>query len=177
MSWRCSVLGGCWPYAARVSLGPTEVIVVLVVALLVLGPDKLPHAARTLGKYLGEFRKFSSAVQSQVDEALKMADATPTPDPESEIQEAEPVEPKPENPDTSGFELIDEKRPSPPPPPPGPTFEAAVPTPQPTLSAQETAPKLDRHGNPPPPRREPRPTGLPTNEPSRPNPQDPGEQA
>ncbi len=38
-------------------LGFTEILVILLVALIVFGPDKLPEVARNLGKALGEFRR------------------------------------------------------------------------------------------------------------------------
>jgi sec-independent protein translocase protein TatA len=38
------------------SIGPMELIIVLVVALLVLGPKRLPDAGRSLGKGMREFR-------------------------------------------------------------------------------------------------------------------------
>jgi sec-independent protein translocase protein TatA len=37
-------------------VGPAELIVVLVVALIVLGPKKLPEVGRSLGKGIREFR-------------------------------------------------------------------------------------------------------------------------
>jgi sec-independent protein translocase protein TatA len=101
-----------------VSLGPSEIIVVLLVALVVLGPDKLPAAARTFGKYLAEFRKFSASVQAQVDQALQVPDTDAAkPKPPGETNDAsgdyDDSQPKPANPDTSGFSLIDEKQPEP----------------------------------------------------------------
>ncbi len=38
-------------------IGITEIILILIVALLVVGPKKLPELARTLGKGMAEFRK------------------------------------------------------------------------------------------------------------------------
>ena len=38
-------------------LGFTEILVILVVALIFLGPEKLPEAAKMIGKTLGEFRR------------------------------------------------------------------------------------------------------------------------
>ncbi len=37
-------------------IGPTELIIVLVIALIVLGPKKLPSAGRSLGQGLREFK-------------------------------------------------------------------------------------------------------------------------
>jgi sec-independent protein translocase protein TatA len=41
--------------------GPLELMVILVVALLVLGPKRLPDAARSLGKGMREFKETLSA--------------------------------------------------------------------------------------------------------------------
>src|SRR5215472_8321581 len=41
-----------------------------VVALVVLGPERLPAAARTLGRFLGQLRSMSSSFQTEVREAL-----------------------------------------------------------------------------------------------------------
>ena len=44
-------------------IGSTELLVILVVALIVLGPKSLPQMARTLGKAMGEFRRVSTDFQ------------------------------------------------------------------------------------------------------------------
>ncbi|SDB25588.1 sec-independent protein translocase protein TatB [Desulfonatronum thiosulfatophilum] len=44
-------------------IGTTELIIILLVALVVLGPAKLPGIARSLGKALGEFRRVTTDVQ------------------------------------------------------------------------------------------------------------------
>jgi sec-independent protein translocase protein TatA len=38
------------------NVGPTELIIVLVIALLILGPKRLPTAGRSLGQGMREFR-------------------------------------------------------------------------------------------------------------------------
>jgi len=48
------------------SVGLPEVLVVLVVALIVLGPKRLPDAARALGKAVAEFRRATSGFQAEV---------------------------------------------------------------------------------------------------------------
>lgn len=45
------------------SLGPTELIIILVIALLILGPGKLPEVGNALGKSIKEFRKAASDVK------------------------------------------------------------------------------------------------------------------
>jgi len=43
-----------------VSLGFPELVVILMVALIVLGPSKLPEVARQLGKAMAEFRRVTA---------------------------------------------------------------------------------------------------------------------
>ncbi len=49
----------------------TELIIILVVALLVIGPEKLPELARTLGKGLAEFKKTAEDFRDTIHEDLK----------------------------------------------------------------------------------------------------------
>jgi sec-independent protein translocase protein TatA len=39
-----------------VNIGPLEILVVLIIALIVLGPQRLPDAAKAVGKGMREFR-------------------------------------------------------------------------------------------------------------------------
>jgi Tat protein translocase TatB subunit len=52
------------------SIGAPEIIVVFIVALLVLGPDRLPKAARQMGKAMAEFRRLSGGFQDEVRRAM-----------------------------------------------------------------------------------------------------------
>ena len=45
------------------SIGTTELLVILVVALVVFGPRKLPELGRSLGRSLGEFKRASDDLQ------------------------------------------------------------------------------------------------------------------
>jgi TatA/E family protein of Tat protein translocase len=47
-------------------LSPAKLLVILVVALLVLGPDKLPKVARQIGGLWGDFQKFRARLESEV---------------------------------------------------------------------------------------------------------------
>ena len=60
-------------------LGFTEILVILVVALLVFGPDRLPELARNLGKGLAEFRRASSDLRRSVLEATETPRHPPAP--------------------------------------------------------------------------------------------------
>jgi TatA/E family protein of Tat protein translocase len=52
-------------------LGMFEIVVILVVALLVFGPERLPELARTIGKGLAEFRRASSDLRRTVMDAAE----------------------------------------------------------------------------------------------------------
>ena len=52
------------------NIGGLEVLFVLVVALVVLGPTKLPEAARRAGKYMNEVRRISGNFQRELREAV-----------------------------------------------------------------------------------------------------------
>jgi TatA/E family protein of Tat protein translocase len=47
-------------------LSPAKLLVILVVALVVLGPDKLPKVAKQIGGLWGDFRKFREKLESEV---------------------------------------------------------------------------------------------------------------
>ena len=51
-----------------VSVGPTELIIVLVIALLVLGPKRLPEVGRSVGRGMREFKDSISGINTRDDE-------------------------------------------------------------------------------------------------------------
>lgn len=55
-------------------IGTTEVLLILAVALLVIGPSKLPEVAKALGKGMAEFKKMSSDVKKTIDFETQLAD-------------------------------------------------------------------------------------------------------
>ena len=61
-------------------IGLPELIVILVVALLVVGPSKLPEVARSIGRALGEFRRVTDEVKDtlQRDIDSEEEDKAPT---------------------------------------------------------------------------------------------------
>jgi sec-independent protein translocase protein TatB len=54
-------------------VGTGELLLIMVVALVVLGPDKLPTAARTAGRWMAEFRRISGGFQNEFRRAVDSA--------------------------------------------------------------------------------------------------------
>jgi sec-independent protein translocase protein TatA len=88
------------------NLGPAEIFLILVVALIVFGPKKLPEVGRQVGAAIRELRKMQDSVRSEINSVIQ-PDAGPL---------ARPVEsstPALEEPDHTSL-------PAPPPPEPQP---------------------------------------------------------
>jgi Tat protein translocase TatB subunit len=82
------------------NIGPLEILTVLVIALVVVGPKRLPELARTIGRGLNEFRKIQDEVKDMVkfdlgadllgedDEPVPNYDmAHPEPEPEAPVDD------------------------------------------------------------------------------------------
>ena len=52
------------------NIGGGELLVIALIALIVLGPQRLPDAARQVGKAMGELRRMSSGFQQELRSAL-----------------------------------------------------------------------------------------------------------
>jgi sec-independent protein translocase protein TatB len=52
-------------------IGFWELSIIMVVALLVIGPERLPGLARKAGLYLGKARRFVSSVKNDINQELK----------------------------------------------------------------------------------------------------------
>lgn len=80
------------------NIGPLEIIVIFVVALLVIGPKRLPELARALGRAVGEFKRATDELRDNLDINLRSIDTNPSPPntiPPKE-EETETSEPKKE---------------------------------------------------------------------------------
>lgn len=55
-------------------LGTQELLVILVIALIIFGPKKIPELARSLGKGINEFRRASREVEKEISEAVNASD-------------------------------------------------------------------------------------------------------
>jgi Tat protein translocase TatB subunit len=70
--------------AVMFNVGGPELLVILLVALIVLGPQRLPEAARTIGRVVSEVRRVSTGFQEELRSAIddagheaRKADAVP----------------------------------------------------------------------------------------------------
>ncbi len=52
------------------NVGGQEFLVIMLLALLVLGPERLPGAVRTVGRIVGELRRISGGFQTELRDAL-----------------------------------------------------------------------------------------------------------
>ncbi len=53
------------------SIGPWEIVLIMAVALIVVGPGKLPDVARSVGKAASEFKRATSGAQKDFMDAMK----------------------------------------------------------------------------------------------------------
>ena len=53
-------------------MGTMEIFIILLVAFIFLGPERMVDAARTLGKWTGELRRMGSTVQAEMDDLVNV---------------------------------------------------------------------------------------------------------
>jgi sec-independent protein translocase protein TatB len=79
------------------SLGGPELVIILVFALILFGPDKIPQLARTLGRVMREFNKYKDIMEGTIRQEIWQAERdaavppTPLPDPNEKITQAAAV--------------------------------------------------------------------------------------
>src|SRR4026207_937894 len=106
-------------------VGFTEILLILGIALLVLGPEKLPGLAEKVGRWTGRARAMARQLRTQLEHEVTMEEMTRSqPTPEPPMKEM----PRPGPP-----------HPAPPPPPAPSTAEAAAPH----SNSVSTGPELD----------------------------------
>ena len=131
------------------NLGAGEIAVIMIVALLLLGPDKLPELARGIGKFVREFRRQTDDVRGMVErEFYKMDQEVFTEEPVKRIEP--PKTEVAEHPKPEGEALPAPEYPSVFPPPEGVVAAqapAVVPAPvesSPTMPTASTAAPSER---------------------------------
>jgi sec-independent protein translocase protein TatA len=82
-------------------IGMPELIIILVIALIVIGPQKLPDIARSLGKGLAEFKKASDDFRQNISEDARAEEdkerlAKEAAEKEKQLKESEAAYAKPE---------------------------------------------------------------------------------
>lgn len=132
-------------------IGSTELLVIILVALVVLGPKSLTGITRSLGKAVGEFRRVSTEFQrtlnAEVDQAAeddrKKAAEAAAPEAASPRQEAAPVRTAQESARTAGGAQS--------PAPQTPQTQAAATQPAAPQDARDAMPSFDAVPQPPAP--------------------------
>ena len=82
------------------NLGTGELLVIFLVALIVLGPNKLPDAARQAGRMMSELRRLNSGFQDEMRRAMREPTPTlpPLPEPAATPTPGDGTEPSPPSP-------------------------------------------------------------------------------
>lgn len=60
-------------------LGMPEILLILAIALIVIGPQKLPEVAKMLGKAMGEFKRSAQDLKDSIDIETTVKDVNPKP--------------------------------------------------------------------------------------------------
>ena len=88
-------------------IGPGELLLVAIIGLLVLGPQRLPKVAAEIGKWVGRARRTASQLRRQLEREIELSEletpppAKPTPPPTA----TPPPPPATQNPDVIASEL------------------------------------------------------------------------
>jgi len=84
-------------------IGGQELIIILVLALILLGPKKLPDIAKSLGKAMGEFQRASDDLKKEIDLSSKLSAGEPSEKisdaaekPQGEVEPQENLQDQPE---------------------------------------------------------------------------------
>jgi TatA/E family protein of Tat protein translocase len=86
-------------------IGMTELLVILVIGLLVIGPKKLPELARSLGKGLAEFRRASTEIRREFLDVAEQAHIDPPTDSQLPDDEGAKASETPPNGESKGSDV------------------------------------------------------------------------
>jgi sec-independent protein translocase protein TatB len=108
-------------------IGPSELLLIAIVAVIAIGPKELPAALRTIGRWIGQMRRMSAHFRTGVDAMIREAEMAELEkkwtEQNAKIMREHPADAPPEMEPTGAFPA----RPSPPEPPPA-SAEAKVVT-------------------------------------------------
>lgn len=77
-------------------IGPEELMLIAIIALLVLGPERMPRLMRDVGKIVGDLRRTSEELQKDfmnADKYLEKAASTTPAAPATPAEESKPADP------------------------------------------------------------------------------------
>jgi sec-independent protein translocase protein TatA len=60
------------------SIGMPELIIIMVIALIIFGPRKLPELGKSLGRSINEFKRASSDLQNTLEQEIKLEEQKET---------------------------------------------------------------------------------------------------
>ncbi|MGQ0735796.1 MAG: TatA/E family twin arginine-targeting protein translocase [Acidobacteriota bacterium] len=60
-------------------IGMPELIIILVIALIIFGPRKLPELGKSLGRSINEFKRASTELQSTLEQEIKLEEQKEAP--------------------------------------------------------------------------------------------------
>ena len=72
------------------SIGMPELIIILVIALIIFGPRKLPELGKSLGRSLNEFKKASTDLQNTLEQEIKIEEQKEAAKKDEESRKASP---------------------------------------------------------------------------------------
>ncbi|MBA3271247.1 MAG: TatA/E family twin arginine-targeting protein translocase [Acidobacteria bacterium] len=72
------------------SIGMPELVIILVIALIIFGPRKLPELGKSLGRSLNEFKRASTDLQNTLEQEIKLEEQKET---AAKIRPTEPAAP------------------------------------------------------------------------------------
>jgi sec-independent protein translocase protein TatB len=72
-------------------IGWTEILIIAVVAIIVVGPKDLPRMLRSLGRYAGQLRRTAGEFRSQFDEAIRESELDELRSTLSDVSDLNPI--------------------------------------------------------------------------------------
>ena len=134
-------------------MGPFEIIIILLVAFIFLGPERMADAARTLGKWTSELRRTTAGVRAEMDDLI-------TDDPTPPAQPTPPTRATQTRPANADAPPLDEAHPNATIDPSAATAHTAGDEVVPNAATDSDAPVAFRsaRANPPPPDAPPKPS-------------------
>ncbi|MFN8063003.1 MAG: TatA/E family twin arginine-targeting protein translocase [Vicinamibacterales bacterium] len=75
------------------SIGMPELVIILVLALIIFGPRKLPELGKSLGKSIGEFKRASNELRSSLEEEIRVEEQRDAAAARQKAETPKPAEP------------------------------------------------------------------------------------